>query len=125
MEYVRFRSARPNASGFHIGVFGLVNVLGKHGMLTPDEERFRRENNAWYDAVYPEPPIYDDRLHPHAAAWFKTSASDLIGRIPGYLSILDAHRIAWQEIRTTDPGMIIYEDVVQVVAIPGSSNHPG
>lgn len=124
MEYVRFRSARPNASGCHVGVFGLVNVLGRHGMLTPDEERFRRENNAWYDAAYPEPPIYGDHLHPHAAAWFKTSASDLIRRITGYLSILDAHRIAWQEIRTTDPGMIIYEDVFQVVAIPASSARP-
>ena len=54
--YVRFRSAHVSARGYKVGVFGLVNVLGRHGMLTPDEERFRRENNAWYDAAYPSPP---------------------------------------------------------------------
>jgi hypothetical protein len=43
-EYVRFRSVYQGAKGYKVGVFGLVNVLGRHGMLTPDEERFRRES---------------------------------------------------------------------------------
>jgi len=30
---------------------------------------------------------------------------------------LDAHRIALEEVRTPDPGTIIYEDEFQVVAI--------
>jgi hypothetical protein len=121
VEYVRFRSAHPNVHGFHVGVFGLVNVLGRHGMLAPDEERFRRENNAWYDAAYPEPAIYGENVHPHAAAWFRSAAFNLMENIPGYLSILDAHRIAWEEVRTTDPGKIIYADEFQVVAIPAGA----
>jgi hypothetical protein len=51
VEYVRFQSRHPNRFGEHAGVFGLVNVLGRDGMLTPDEKRSRRENNAWYDAA--------------------------------------------------------------------------
>lgn len=122
-EYVRFRSARPTATGIHVGIFGLVNVLGRHGMLAPAEEQFRRENNAWYDAAYPDPcaadpSVYAQDVNPRAAAWFKPTATSLLGRIGGYLRILDAHRIAWEEIRTTDPGKIVYEDSYQVIAVP-------
>lgn len=120
MEYVRFRSACAGAKGYKVGVFGLVNVLGKHGMLTPEEERFRRENNAWYDTAYPSPAsCYQD--HPAAVAWFKDTAAELLERIPGYLAILDAHRIAWEEARTSTPGLIVYEDACQVLAVTG---HP-
>ncbi len=122
-EYIRYQSRTPNPAGFHVGVFGLVNVLGRHGMLTPGQERFRQENNAWYDAAYPDPGIvargiYGPGANLRAAAWFKSSATALITRIAGYLAILDAHAIAWEEVRTIDPGTIIYEDSYQVVAIP-------
>jgi hypothetical protein len=123
MEYVRFRSRYPNKSGEQVGIFGLVNVLGRNGMLAPEEERFRRENNDWYDAAYPDPcrthpQVYDQTLNPYAAAWFKTTATHLTDRIPGYLAVLDAHNIAWEEIRTSDPGKIVYTDECQVVAVP-------
>jgi hypothetical protein len=65
-EYVRFRSRYTSSSGLKIGVFGLVNVLGRRGMLTPDEERFRRENNDWYDAAYAEPDVYGPGTDPLA-----------------------------------------------------------
>jgi hypothetical protein len=116
MEYVRFRSAYPGAGGYKIGVFGLVNVLGRHGMLTPEEERFRRESNAWYDTAYPSPTSYYQK-HPAAVAWFKDTATGLLERIPGYLAILDAHRIAWEEARTQHPGPIVYEDSCQVLVV--------
>lgn len=125
---MRFRSRYPNAAGLHVGVFGLVNVLGRHGMLTPEEEQFRRENNAWYDAAYPDPcaidpAVYDQDLNPGAAAWFKSTATGLISRIPGYLAILDAHAIAWEEVRATNPGRILYEDIHQVIAAPAAPAH--
>jgi hypothetical protein len=123
MEYVRFRSKYPNSYGEFVGIFGLVNVLGRHGMLTPDEERFRRENNDWYDAAYPDPcqadpTVYDRSVNPLAAAWFKSTASHLIDRTSGYLAILDAHNVAWEHLRATDPGRIIYSDDWQVVVVP-------
>jgi hypothetical protein len=42
IEYVGFRSPYPSSSGLKIGVFGLVNVLGRRGMLTA-----RRADQAW------------------------------------------------------------------------------
>lgn len=115
-EYVRFRSVYHSATGFKVGVFGLVNVLGRHGMLAPDEERFRRENNSWYEAAYPSPTSHYQE-HPDAVAWFKGAATELLERIPGYLAILDTHRIAWEEVRTSTPGLIVYEDACQILAI--------
>ncbi len=115
--YVRFHSAHPSVQGYKVGVFGLINVLGKHGMLTPEEERFRRESNAWYEAAYPSPALHY-RQHPAAVAWFKDTSAPLLERIPGYLAILDAHCIAWEEARTTAPGLIVYEDPWQVLATP-------
>lgn len=117
-EYVRFRSRYASRSGLKIGVFGLVNVLGKRGMLTPEEERFRRENNDWYDATYPEPDVYGPDTDPLAECWFKVTSHELVHRVSGYLTILDAHSIAWEEVRTTNPGRILYEDRWQVVAVP-------
>lgn len=68
-------------------------------MLTPEEERFRQENNAWYDAAYPDPGavahgIYGQGANPQATAWFKSTATGLIARVAGYLDILNAHAIA-------------------------------
>lgn len=71
-EYVRFRSPYPSFSGLKIGVFGLVNALGRRGMLTPDEERFRRQNNDWYNAAYPHPDGYGPDTDPLAECWFVT-----------------------------------------------------
>ncbi len=122
-EYVRFRSRFPDSRGAFVGVFGLVNVLGRHGMLSPEEELFRRENNAWYDAAYPDPYAVLASLadRPLAASWFRTSATSLLARLPGYLAILDHHAIAWERVETDDPGEVLYEDDRQVVADP---SHP-
>jgi hypothetical protein len=50
-------------------VFGLINGLAKHGRLSPEEERFKEENHAWFHAnlVDPsdvDPHVYDRYLEP-------------------------------------------------------------
>jgi hypothetical protein len=98
MEYVRFRSKYPNRYGEFVGIFGLVNVLGRHGMLTPDEERFRRENNAWYDAAYPD-PCHTDR------SWTRTtSPGNNCGRpTPAGSSIATTGKSSWCRTTTRRP----------------------
>ncbi|MFF7177307.1 hypothetical protein [Streptomyces sp. NPDC008121] len=122
-EYVRFQAAVPNERGHFTGVFGLVNNLGRAGRLDPEEERFRRANNAWYDAAYTDPStvdpsVYDPAVHPGAAAWFKPTATHLLERIDGYLDVLAAHGVAYETLRSAAPGRVIYEDDVQVVVVP-------
>ncbi len=123
MIYVRFESPDIDDRGRRLGVFGLVNVLGRTGRLTAEQERFRQVTNAWYDAAYPDPAaddpsVYDARLNPTAAAWFKSTAEPLLARVDGYLAILAAAGVACVRRESTDPGRIIYEDAHQVVVVP-------
>ncbi|SDK70187.1 hypothetical protein [Nonomuraea jiangxiensis] len=121
--YVRFQSPKPNGRGTYPGVFGLVNGLAAQGRLSNAEERFRRENNAWYEANFTnpatvDPTVYDRSINPGAAAWFKLSAGHLMQRVPGYLAILAAHDVECVRLESVDPGRIIYEDDGQVVVVP-------
>ncbi|MEU2559391.1 hypothetical protein ABZ626_08665 [Streptomyces longispororuber] len=109
--------------GHFPGVFALVNGLAKEGKLTAEQERFRRANNDWYDAAYPTPDasVYDPERNPGAVAWFRTTATHLVERVPGYLEILAAHGVECQEVRSADPGRVVYKDDVQVVVVPPPS----
>lgn len=121
--YVRYESPVRHPRGHFPGVFFLVNGLAREGKLTPEQERFRRANNDWYDAAYPTPSkvdssVYDPAMTPGAVAWFKVSAAHLIERVPGYLEILEAHGVECREVRSSDPGRVVYEDDFQVVVVP-------
>ncbi|MGW7085318.1 hypothetical protein ACWGH2_17760 [Streptomyces sp. NPDC054871] len=121
--YVRYESPSRHPRGHFPGVFVLVNGLAREGKLTPEQERFRRVNNDWYDAAYPtpskvDPTVYDPDVTPGAVAWFKVTATHLIERLPGYLEILDAHGIECRVVRSSDPGRVVYEDEFQVVVVP-------
>ncbi|WP_206686249.1 hypothetical protein [Kribbella qitaiheensis] len=124
MTYVRYQSPTPNSRGAFTGIFGLVNNLARDGLLTPAEEGFRRTNNDWYDASYTDPTtvdptVYDRAINPLAASWFRSGAADwLLAPLPGYLQILHTHQVACVEVRSPDPGRIIYSDDHQIVVVP-------
>ncbi|MFF0868564.1 hypothetical protein ACFYUV_42885 [Nonomuraea sp. NPDC003560] len=44
-------------------MFGLVNSLAEQGLLSDEEEAFRRENNAWYEANFTDPTTVDPDVH--------------------------------------------------------------
>ncbi|WP_035749400.1 hypothetical protein [Glycomyces sp. NRRL B-16210] len=123
IHYVRFQAVQRNQRGHFTGVFGLVNTLAKEGKLTEEQESFRRRNNDWYNEAYPDPStvdptVYDHEVNPGAAAWFKSSATHLIERVPAYLEILTAHGVECRTVRSADPGRVVYEDEVQIVVVP-------
>ncbi|WP_370247580.1 hypothetical protein [Nocardioides sp.] len=127
--YVRFQATWPDRCGSHIGVFGLTNMLGRSGRLTPEQERFRVEHNAWYDAAYPDPStvdptVYDHTVNPGAVAWFRSTATHLIARVDGYLEILASHGVACVRVESDDPGRIVYADDVQAVVVPHHPSRP-
>ena len=124
MTYIRYQSPTPNARGAFTGIFGLVNGLARDGLLTEEEESFRRTNNAWYDAAYTDPStvdptVYDRTLNPLAASWFRTATTAwLLEPLPGYLQILQSHQVPCIKLHSADPGRIIYSDPHQVVVVP-------
>lgn len=123
MLYIRFESATLNSRGTYTGIFGLANGLARSGQLSPADWTWWRANNDWFDAVYADPAatdptVFDKSVHPIASCWFKSSASHLLARVPGYLALLDRYGVSWVERRSLNPGKIIYEDAVQVVVTP-------
>ena len=121
--FVRFQSPTPGRRGVHFGVFGLMNRLGRGGLLTAEEHAAWRAGNAWFDAAYADPcttdpSVYDETVHPQATAWFKDTAHHLLDRVPPYLAILQAHGVPCDRVEHRDPGAVIYEDDVQIVVVP-------
>ncbi|MFI5734518.1 hypothetical protein ACIA49_30660 [Kribbella sp. NPDC051587] len=124
MTFVRYQSPVPDRRGRRIGIFGLVNMLGHRGLLTAEEEDFRRTTNAWYDATYTnpstvDPTVYADNLL--AASWFRITATHLFDPIPQYLAVLAAHNLPCERYESADPGRVLYEDEHQVVVVPHAS----
>ena len=121
--YVRFQSPLPGKRGVHTGIFGLTNLLGRSGQLSPEEHAVWRAGNDWYNAAYPDPmdtdsSVYDEMVHPRATTWFKETATHLLERVPPYLEILRAHGVQCVRVEARDPGRVIYEDDVQIVVVP-------
>jgi len=88
--FVRYESPVLNSRGGHTGIFGSANGLARSGTAKK----------------------------PRITCWFKSSADHLLGRLPGYLALLDRHGVAWTEHTSSEPGHILYEDAVQVVVAP-------
>lgn len=49
--FVRIQSPDVSARGIHVGVFGLVNMLGRDGLLSPEDEAYRVAKNRWFDTT--------------------------------------------------------------------------
>ncbi|MFI2753899.1 hypothetical protein ACGIF2_10735 [Cellulomonas sp. P22] len=125
--YVRFQSPAPNRRGHHSGLFALANGLARDGRLSDDDHTWWRAANARCEATYADPSsvdpsCYDPRTNPGARAWFRTDATHLVALARGYLDLLDRYGVAWEELRTDDPGLVVYADDVQVVAVPRPPN---
>lgn len=121
--FVRYQSQLPHQRGIHVGVFGLANGLAKAGKLSDSEWAAWRAGNDWFNQAYPDPSVshpevYDQAVNPHAAAWFKATASHLLERVEPYLELLNRHEVRWVKLFEKDPGRIIYEDEVQFVVVP-------
>ncbi|POH73172.1 hypothetical protein [Arthrobacter glacialis] len=122
-KFVRYQATQLDERGIYDGIFGLANRLARNGQLNAEDYQWLQDANAWYDDTYADPNLIDptvyDRTHnPHAQAWFKISATHLLARVPGYLNLLDRYGMPWEELRSSAPGHVLYEDDVQVVVDP-------
>lgn len=101
----------------------MANGLRDAGMLSAEDLAWVVRENAAAEARYTDPSTvvtdcYRRDVNPGARSWFKSSAEDLLENAHGYTDLLDRYRVPWVELRTERPGRIVYEDVVQVVAVP-------
>lgn len=121
--FVRFQSVVPNRHGRFPGVFALANGLGASGRLSAEDQAWLRTSNTRAHEIYTDPSTverecYDPLSNPWARSWFRSSAGELLTFTSGYLDLLDRYGVGWAELRTRVPGRVVYEDDVQVVAVP-------
>jgi hypothetical protein len=121
--YVRYQATRANARGIFPGVFALVNGLYFAGELSDAQVALRREVHDWFNANLTNPAdvdegVFDRTRNPITLSWFKASAWACFAKLPTYLTILDAHGIGYERVSSYRPGRIVYEDALQVVAVP-------
>ncbi len=65
---------------------------------------------------YDCPPFDENDWSPNAISWFKDSAQDLVFMFREIVLILEEYGRPVRMLKTDDPGVIIYEDSVQIVA---------
>lgn len=124
-EFVRYQSAVPNGRGRFPGVFAMANGLRNEGLLSEADKRWLVVANASANATYTDPTTvaadcYNSELNPGARSWFKAGSSQLLQMTTEYLNLLDRYGVPWMALRTRNPGRLVYEDAVQVVAVPHS-----
>ncbi|WP_373992761.1 hypothetical protein [Arthrobacter sp. E44] len=122
-EFIRYQSAVPNRRGRFPGVFAMANGLGNEGLLNEADRQWLRIANANASATHVDPTTvaadcYNSELNPGARSWFKAESTQLLNMTTTYLDLLDRYDIPWTALRTRNPGRIVYEDEVQVVAVP-------
>ncbi|MFD2795685.1 hypothetical protein ACFS27_19145 [Promicromonospora vindobonensis] len=123
VEYVRYEASTPTRRMSYPGVVALANGLAHSKRLTPEDQAWWHTHNDLLNGTYPDltaadTPTYDRERHPDARTYFRADARDLLGIMRGYLELLDRYDVGWREVRTYDPGRILYADAVQVVAEP-------
>jgi len=120
-RFIRFEGPHPADPGRKVGIFALANGLGASGSLAASDLTWWRAANDFGNAAYidPEtavPGVYSS--NPTAKAWFKTSAAHLVSYSSSYLVLLKRYDIECGFRYTDEPGRIVYEDAVQVIAVP-------
>lgn len=119
--YLRYESCVPNSRGLFPGVYALANGLARAGKLTESEYRQWKETNELLDAAYVSPTVYQELPDDALTSWYiEDSAPHLLESMGFYTDLLDAYNIPWRQVRSDDPGEVVYRDDVQIVVRPFS-----
>lgn len=100
------------------GVFQAAIGLRDHGILEPYEEDWLEEELSWLRMHLPSPDCLREEGNERAICWFKPDAERAIDKVRGIVALLEGKEVFVQQLTTTQPGSIIYEDKWQVVAKP-------
>lgn len=119
--YLRYESCVPNSRGLFPGVYALANGLARAGKLSESEYQQWKETNQLLDRAYLAPEIYNQLPDDALTSWYiENSAPHWLDSMEFYTDLLDAYETPWREVRSANPGEIVYRDDVQIVVRPFS-----
>jgi hypothetical protein len=112
-----------------LGVFQAIFNLRDASALSNNQEVHLEELRTWFNENLDKPKKFTNAKPPYyrkrqnGISWFKDSAKDHISKIWELVALLEAHDVRVEMIKTDQPGYVIYEDQLQIVAVPfaGSS----
>lgn len=116
--YIRFIYETVYDKGMSCGPFTGVQELIEEGKLESYEIEWAKRIFEWFNEHLPCPPWKREGYHWSAVSWFKEeTAGEFISKIRELVSILKEHGISTKVMRTRQPGLVLYSDEYQVVAI--------
>jgi len=98
------------------GVIGSLRLLSEAGRLPDYYSDYSRELLNRLDRDMPCPPFSQNKWDSECVCWFKDTAKEWITSFREINSILEDSDFEVSTLITDRPGMIVYEDDIQVVA---------
>jgi hypothetical protein len=116
---IRFSTlANDPDSGRPCRLLVVAHTLRDEGDLSADEHEALRTALLWFNEHVPIPTALADPEHRRAISWFKPAAVEALQRMWQLKGLLDAHGHDIDVLRTADPGAVLYQDDLQVIAKP-------
>jgi hypothetical protein len=123
--FQRFQVTYRGGLGVEVGIFVAVDHLRRAGRLGIDEQLRYVEIEDWFHEHLPDPPFYGDGNSIGAVTWFKPDLPPtMTSRLGELCHILDAHAVANEQVWSTSPGAVVYEDDHQIGVIPAQRSAP-
>ncbi|TIC86600.1 hypothetical protein [Nocardioides sp. GY 10127] len=123
--FVRVQATYRGRLGVEVGIFVAVDHLRRAGRLTPAETERYLEIDDWFLEHLPHPPFYADGNTVGAVTWFREPVPPaMASRVLALRDLLTAHGVEHEEVRSSDPGVEIYRDDVQVGVVPHERGEP-
>ncbi len=102
----------------HLSIFVTVERIIKSHAMTYDDERALRELERWFDKNLVSPKRFDRAA---AIFWFKphvAGATALWEKSIALAELLEKYGYRLEIVSTSRPGKIVYDDDVQIAAVP-------
>jgi len=117
--YIRFEGLRQNErSASRLGILQLAFELRDSGSLPKYAEEVLLTNISWIKEHLHSPEILREEGRHRAICWFHPRAREALKRIRVIKAVLEEAGYPIDQVKTRDPGEILYEDSWQVVATP-------
>lgn len=122
--YLRFVCARVDEdSHCRVGVFqAAYELLTSDAVIESTDREAMRAVLDWFKEHLEAPDRFSCSRKPSAApeaiSWYRRSAEDHIRRMRELCIVLERYGIATETIRTSRPGVIVYDEENQTAAVP-------
>jgi hypothetical protein len=133
MRYIRFiAAAKDETSGVRGGLFSVAYDVARDPDTPAHITEAMWEQIRWFEVHLPQPERFTStrskgwyRREGRAISWFKPEAAEAISRARVLAGLLDSCGVFISVVTTIRPGVVTYEDALQIVAEPFSDTACG